>query len=141
MRTPLEYAKAPPLETEEQQALFAWAALVMQVKYPELEDMFAVPNGARKSKAMAARFKREGLKAGVPDIILPHARHGYNALYIELKRKRMAGTRVELLAGTRPSREQVRWHDRLRDANNRVLTCYGWEQARAEIEWYLGTRK
>ena len=30
-------------------------------------------------------MKRQGVKAGVPDICLPVARNGYHGLYIELK--------------------------------------------------------
>mgnify|MGYP004433785991 CR=1 FL=1 len=33
----------------------------------------------------AANLKRQGVKAGVPDLHLPVARGGYNGLYIELK--------------------------------------------------------
>ena len=135
-RTALQVAKAPPLETVEQQSLFAWADL-MKNRLPELEDLFAVPNGSYKSRAMAAKFQREGLKPGVPDVILPHARGGYYSLYIEMKRQRVAGDRVELKAGTRPSKEQLRWHERLRLAGMRVEVCYGWEDARGVIEQYL----
>ena len=33
-------------------------------------------------------LKRQGVKAGVPDIMLPAARAGYHGLYIELKGRR-----------------------------------------------------
>lgn len=128
---------APPLESWEQTQLFAWAELRL-VKYPELADLFAVPNGAKKSLRMAAQFKREGLKRGVPDVILPHARRGFHALYIEMKRQRVKGERVELRAGTRPKPAQRDWHERLRAADNFVQVCYGWEEAKGIIEWYLG---
>lgn len=116
--------------------LFTWAMLSL-MRYPQLNDLFAVPNGAKKSLRMAAQFKREGLKRGVPDVILPHARHGYHALYIEMKRQRVKGERVELRAGTKPKEAQRDWHERLRAAGNCVEVCYGWEEARAKIEWYL----
>lgn len=135
-RSVLQIAQAPPLETVEQQSLFAWAAL-METKHPELKDLFAVPNGAFKSKAMAAKFQREGLKPGVPDIILPHARGGYHSLYVEMKRKRMKGKRVELRVGTRPSEEQLDWHLRLRAAGNCVFVAYGWQEAAEYITGYL----
>lgn len=136
MRSVLQTALARPLETEEQQALFAWAALV-ESRIPELRDLFAVPNGAYKSKAMAARFQREGLKPGVPDIILPHARGGYHACYIELKRQRERGKRVELRVGTRPGERQRDWHERLRAAGNYVDVAHGWEHARDILLAYL----
>lgn len=45
--------------------------------------MYHVPNGGKRSKSEAARFRAMGVKAGVPDMIAP-----YNGLYIELKRQR-----------------------------------------------------
>jgi hypothetical protein len=138
-RSLLQIAQAPPLETYEQQNLFGWAAWA-EKGHPELKDMYAVPNGAFKSKAMAAKFQREGLKPGVPDIVLPHARGGYHALYIEMKRKRVPGKRVELRVGTRPSEEQLDWHLRLRAAGNCVFVAYGWEEARDYILAYLALK-
>ncbi len=44
-----------------------------------------MPNGGKRDKATAAVLKRQGVKAGVPDIMLPAARAGYHGLYIELK--------------------------------------------------------
>jgi hypothetical protein len=135
-RTALQIAQAPPLETQEQQALFAWADL-MSGRIPELQDMYAVPNASRRSLRIGAQMKREGMRAGVPDIVLPHARGGYHALYIEMKRQRVKGERVELRAGTRPGEKQRQWHERLQAAGNRVCVCYGWEDAKGVIEQYL----
>lgn len=52
------------LEGEEQAALFRWAQF-QSGKYPELDLMFHIPNGGKRGKAEAARFKAEGVKAGV----------------------------------------------------------------------------
>lgn len=58
----------------------------LEFKYmPELQYMYHVPNGGKRDKATAAVLKRQGVKAGVPDIMLPAARAGYHGLYIELK--------------------------------------------------------
>lgn len=139
MRSLLQIAHAPPLETVEQQSYFAWAD-VWSKKIPELRDLYAVPNGAKKSPAMAGKFKREGLKAGVPDIVLPHARGNAHALYIEMKRRRVAGERGNLLAGEKPSPQQLDWHERLRAAGNRVVVAYGWDEAVEATLLYLGGR-
>ena len=61
------------LEGEEQAALFRWAQF-QSGKYPELDLMFHIPNGGKRGKAEAARFKAEGVKAGVPDIFFPKAK-------------------------------------------------------------------
>lgn len=39
----------------------------------------------KRDKATAVALKRQGVKAGVPDICLPVARNGYHGLHIELK--------------------------------------------------------
>jgi hypothetical protein len=138
-RTALQIAQAPPLESQEQQSFFAWAELMVQ-RIPELADLYAVPNAAKRSMRLAMQMKREGLKAGVPDIVLPHARGGYHALYVEMKRRRVKGEKVELKAGTRPRANQRDWHDRLTAAGNLVRVAYGWEEARDIVLEYLQTK-
>ena len=60
-------------EHEEQVALFEWAEWNKR-QYPELELMFAIPNGGQRHVVVAKKLKDEGVKAGVPDIFLPVAR-------------------------------------------------------------------
>ena len=55
-----------PTEDTEQICLFRWAAL-QSSKYPELALMYHIPNGGKRSKSEAARFRTMGVKAGVPD--------------------------------------------------------------------------
>ena len=71
-------------ESGHQEALFSWAAY-QQGRMPELEYLHHVPNGSKRDKATATALKRQGVKAGVPDIVLPAVRAGYHGLYIELK--------------------------------------------------------
>jgi len=52
-----------PSEHEEQAMLVKW---LDAKKIP----FFAVPNGAHKSPAARGKFKREGVRAGAPDIVL-----------------------------------------------------------------------
>ena len=72
-------------ESAEQSALFAWASQV-SFSYPALRLLYAIPNGGARNKITAAILKREGVRAGVPDICLPVPSGAYHALYIELKR-------------------------------------------------------
>lgn len=125
--TAAEYKKIVPLESEEQKALFEWAAL-MEGKHPELHLLFAIPNGGLRHKATAGRLKAEGVKSGVPDICLPVARKGFHALYIELKR----------VKGGRASAEQSTWIEALNEQGYFAEVCHGWDSARRVIEWYLG---
>lgn len=73
-----------PTEDEEQAWLFSWAKL-RENKFPELCLLHHIPNGGKRSKSEAARFKAMGVKPGVADLFLPVARCGYHGLYIELK--------------------------------------------------------
>lgn len=123
-----------PTEHQEQALLFQWAQLASG-RYPELVDMFAIPNaggytgGYKQNVARVAAMKREGVASGVPDICLPHARGRYHALYIELKRVNATAS------DTKPAQRD--WHMRLRAAGNCIVVCPGWEAARRAIENYL----
>ena len=81
------YADVIPTEDEEQEALFRWADAQSETK-PWLKGMFAIPNGGYRAKATAARMKRTGTRAGVPDIFLPVSNGRENGLFIEMKRRR-----------------------------------------------------
>jgi len=111
--------KRRPIQREhsEQTALFRWAAM-NQKKYPELWALYAVPNAARRSPRQGAWMKAEGLKAGVPDIILPVPR----------------GTKAGKGTCT-PA--QLQWHSFLRELGNRVEVCRGWNATANVIEKYL----
>lgn len=47
--------------------------------------MHAVPNGGRRDQVTGAKLKAEGVVAGVSDLELKIARHGYHGLCIEMK--------------------------------------------------------
>ena len=55
--------KITPSEHQEQVYIFQWAELNKN-KYPELEMLFAIPNGSNKTITQALKFKREGLRSG-----------------------------------------------------------------------------
>ena len=114
------------LEHLNQAALFSWAKSA-EKRYPELQWMFAVPNAAKRSVRLAARMKAEGLKSGVPDILLPVARQGYHGLFIEMKAP----------TGGRISDNQEKWLSGLSQQGYKVMVCHGWEWARDTIVAYL----
>ena len=60
------------IEGAEQTALFDWVEIAKGTM-PELALLFHIPNGGLRSKTEAARMKRQGVKAGVPDMLLPAA--------------------------------------------------------------------
>lgn len=88
---------------------------------------FAIPNGGHRNKATAGKLKAEGVKAGVPDLFLPVARHGYHGLFVELK-----------VQGRKPFREQSDLIVRLMDQG---YCCeIVWDSADEVIQlllWYL----
>ena len=114
-------------ERDEQLALFRWVAL-WTPRVPALALLYHIPNAGQRHVRYARDQKAQGLRAGVPDLHLPVARHGQHGLWIELKRR----------VGGRVSRAQQAWHDRLRAEGHRVLVCAGWEAARDAITEYLG---
>ena len=68
-----------PTEAQEQRKV---------VKYCAVRGIpcFHIPNGGQRGKVCAYQMKLQGVKAGVPDLCIPLARHGYHGLYIEMKR-------------------------------------------------------
>ena len=115
-----------PTEDIEQIQLFAWAEY-NSGRFPELSLMYHIPNGGKRSKAEAGRFKAMGVKAGVPDIFLPSARGGFFGCYIEMKR----------IKGSTVTSNQKEWHKSLQEQGYFVAVAYGMEEAVKYLEAYL----
>jgi len=113
-------------EAEEQATLFRWAKLCRQ-QFPEIELLYHIPNGGNRDIKEAANLKRQGVKAGVPDLCLPVARGGWHGLYIELK-----------VGRNKPTEKQEAWIRELSKQGYAVKVCYGWEAASRVIRNYLG---
>lgn len=125
-------------EDGNQMALFAWAALNTE-QYPQLKNLFAIPNGGNRHIIEAIKFVGTGTRAGVPDICLAWSvfRLGIycHGLFIEMKkeiyRNRKNGGRSE---------EQIEWGNRLIYAGYCVKTCYNWIEAKDTLIAYLEGR-
>ena len=115
-----------PTEGEEQARLFSWCQMQLW-QHPELGLLFHIPNGGSRNKAEAGRFKAEGVKAGVPDLMLPVARGGFHGIFIEMKR----------LDGGRVRPEQKAWMDKLKEQGYQAVVCRGWEGASEALLRYL----
>lgn len=118
-----------PTEDEEQSNLILWTQT--QKKYPELNLLFHIPNGGKRSKSEAARFQAMGVKPGVPDLFLPVARGGYHGLFIEMKRQK----------GGRVSDYQRKWMEQLERQEYKVELCCGMQEAKEVLEEYLHESK
>jgi len=117
-------------EHDEQTALFLWASSAYALqKWPQIERMFAVPNGGYRSKKTAGAMKMEGQKSGVPDILLPFSVGGFVGLIFEMKYQTNTC-----------SQEQVGWLNYFNQQNWLVGVCYSYENAKVLIERYLSAR-
>lgn len=112
-------------ETADQIALFD-LALLLEKQHPELKLMFHVPNEGKRSVYSGAELKRAGLKKGVPDVMLPVARKGYNGLAIEMK----AGK-------NKPTEEQKKWLTGLAGEGWLCYVCRGYEAAATVLGDYM----
>lgn len=88
--------------------------------------VFHIPNGGSRNKMEAANLKRQGVKAGVPDLMFPVALRGYHGLFIEMK----AGK-------NKTTQNQDEWLDLLAKHGYCVRICYGYDEARCVINWYF----
>ena len=115
-------------EAGAQEMLFSWIEYQL-VNYPELALAYHIPNGGKRDARTAANLKRQGVKAGVPDIHLPVARGGYHGLYIELK-----------VGGNKQTEKQKEWQRKLTQQGYLSVVCYGWEEAAKQLINYLELR-
>ena len=115
-------------EHQEQSALFSWLEIAAG-RHHVLRLAFAVPNGGHRHIAVAAKLKKEGVKAGVPDVFLPVPRGKFHGLFLELT----AGKNKATL-------EQRAWLEALSELGYLAVCVTGWEAARKEIENYLALR-
>lgn len=121
-----EALAASGTEHGHQCAIFQWIATGGAWSYGGvLGDLtFAVPNGGQREAHVGASMRAEGVKPGVPDIMLPIPRGGYHGLWIELK---LPGRERQKDGGR--SEKQVQWHKRLAAQGYAVVTAYGWQAA------------
>ena len=116
-------------EHTEQAAFVSWCAYQTGT-YPELARIFAIPNGGHRHKAVAGRMKAEGVRAGVPDLMLPVARGGYHGLWMELKIK-----------PNKVSEAQAEWLEWLDRQGYAASLCWSAEELIDTVTWYLELEK
>lgn len=118
-------------EHEEQKEVFRWAR-ANEVLHPELRLLHASMNAAKRSYTEATALKAAGLKAGVPDIILPVPKGHFAGCWVELKAPARDGT-----PGGSATDIQLRWIDELRFWGNYATVAIGARQAITVLQWYL----
>lgn len=105
-----------PSEAEEQRRL-------VQLLRREGVLVFSVPNGGKRMKREAYDLKRQGLLAGMPDLVLPGPDARWRCLAIEMKRQK----------GGRLSEEQQACHRLLKVCGWQILVCKGCDDALAQL--------
>ena len=117
----------PGSEAEIQHNFFSWVD-ANSGRFPILNLIFAVPNGANLSKAGRAVMSLTGLRSGVPDVCVPVQRGVYTSLWIEFKRP---------LSG-RLSETQKAWIAQLEKQGHKVAVLNTWPSAVDTVIAYLG---
>jgi len=100
----------------------------LRVRYPDVL-FWATPNGGSRNAIEAANLKKEGVRAGVPDLFIakPGDRFApYHGLFIEMKAK-----------NGRLSFAQNGVIEKLRFEMYKVEVCYSVDQAIKVIDEYL----
>ena len=110
-----------------QEMLFRWITYQLD-EYPELALLYHIPNGGKRDAKTATILKRQGVKAGVPDLHLPVARGGYHGLYIVLK-----------VGNNTTTKKQKDWIRELNKQGYLAVVCYGWDEAAKQLLDYLET--
>lgn len=124
-----------PLESEEQEKVFSWVNSNKK-KYPELALCHASLNGVKLSPGAAVKAKKQGMVAGVPDILLPIKEPNdmtltpYSGLFIEMKRQKKSII----------SSEQKIFMAALENQGYKCQVCYGADEAIQTIKDYLGIK-
>ena len=118
-------------EHDEQKTLLKWwSTACIGFGIPEV-CLFAIPNAARRSMKIASMLKAEGMRSGIPDLILAVARKGKHGLFIEMKKTK----------GGRVSDNQKMMLDVFSEQGYETQVCKGFEAAKSVIENYLGEEK
>lgn len=124
----------PPLERHEQEAYFGWL-YYQRYEHERIWDYaYAIPNGGYMLVGSVAQramqgnaMRRQGLKAGYPDVNVDIPVAPYHGLRIEFKR----------IGAAKPGDDQSMWHARLRKQGYYVAVCYGLDQAQAVTREYF----
>lgn len=115
-------------EDQLQRSVINWAD-IMSARFPLLGTLYHVPNGGKRNVLEAKKFKKMGVRAGVPDLCLPVKSRGYGALYIELK-----------VGKNKPTEKQKSMIDQLTENGNYVTVCRDFDTVIKTILWYIGEK-
>lgn len=116
-----------PTEHAEQKAVIQWWAWHCTGYGLPSFALFAIPNGGNRDAITGAMLKAEGVRAGIPDLMLAKPNKFYFGLFIELKRLNTYANPAQRAVGAYLNGAAYRW-----------VVCQGADAAIAEIKAYLG---
>jgi hypothetical protein len=112
-------------ESQKQKLIVRWMEMNRIV-------FFHVPNGGTRNALEGANLKRQGVKAGVPDIVIPIPRKPYHGLFLELKRDEKSLV----------SENQKKWIEKLiENGYLAVVKSEDWQEITKFISNYLNLEK
>ena len=112
-------------EATEQERVINWATFYAK-DFPELDLLYHVPNGGSRNQLEAANLKRQGVKAGVPDLVLPVPRQQFHGLYVEMKWGKNTTTD-----------KQDWWLEQLQQQGYKTAVCWSADEAMDVIAEYM----
>lgn len=129
--TPLPAKKAREIaqhgltESQIQQSCIRW----FQVAHANLWSdgvLFHVANERKCTQWQGKKLKLEGVVKGVADLCLALSRHGFNALYIEMKKP-----------GNYQSKEQKEWQSGVERHGNKYVVCKSLDEFEKIVTEYI----
>ncbi len=125
----------PVTESVLQSQCVAW----FRAQYPEI-IIFAIPNAAKRSFALAARMRKEGMVSGIPDLMVAKIKFEtylfeemtvsgpiYGALFIEMKRSDTEKTTAN----------QDYYLQKLQEAGYKTAVCHSFDEFQQTVNDYL----
>lgn len=112
-----------PSEHEIQVQLMQWCHRHADER---LHLIFAIPNGGHRHKSTAMKLKMEGVKPGIPDLMLPVPTETAAGLFLEMK-----------APNGRVSDKQRVWLDTLRSVGYHTDVAWSLQSATTILEQYL----
>jgi hypothetical protein len=106
----------------------------LRLGLPHGWEVIHVPNGGKRGIREAAQFKRMGVRAGFPDVMILGQRPFVGTPHVWF---------LEIKAGARkkPSPVQEEMHDKLKDLGFKVATVWSWDGAIKQCtQWGLPLR-
>lgn len=95
------------------------------MQYPKY-IVFSIPNNSKRNPREGSRLKKEGMLAGVPDIMVPVPKGKFHGLFIEFK-----------VGKNKLTESQANVIEYLRSKNYYCVVCYSFNDAIEEASKYL----